>query len=432
MTDGIGINVNKFLTDLKRVLIVINSSKQVFMLKDKDAKTKTGQFGFLNLREFQARMAQINVGKYWKDGKIREATALDIYKRGKNKNFFLRDALSFHSDDPNDYSLFYGYPFKTLSTYDESIIKPFLDHTREVIANNDNKVYEYIINWCSWIIQHITGKTATVLVLTGAQGAGKTWFTDTFCELFGNYATKNITNIDHITGKFNSARMNKKVIVINEVDVADGSKPFNPASMKSAISDDSFQIERKGVDSVSCQAVDNFIICSNEFMPIKMEGDDRRYVVCEVNPKYKDDKQHFKRLFELRTKKFYENLLTFFMTRDLTEFIPAEIPLTKAKKQIQQASENSAISFIREFHEYFVAEGWSTKDCYAEYQQYCKDNSFKPFASTTFGTKANRYIENKQVRLNGARERRYFLKPGIKFDDGDEEIIDLDATSNII
>ena len=54
----------------------------------------------------------------------------------------------------------------------------------------------------------------------------------------------------------------------NDVDVVDGNKPFNPLCMKSAVSDYSFQIERKGSDPVSCQAVDNFIIFSNEIMPI--------------------------------------------------------------------------------------------------------------------------------------------------------------------
>ena len=187
-------------------------------MKDVDGSTNRGKFGFLNIRDFRNRMAEINVGKYWKDGKIRTATALDIYRSGKNKNFFLKDALTFYSENPRHYSLFYGYPYKTLPSYDENIIKPFLEHVREVIANNDDKLNEYILNWCSFIIQNPIGKTATVLVLTGGQGAGKTWFTDTFCELFGDYATKNETNIDHITGKFNSSRMNKKVIVINEVE----------------------------------------------------------------------------------------------------------------------------------------------------------------------------------------------------------------------
>ena len=57
---GIGININMFLNDLKRVLIVINGSKQVFILKEVDGETNRGKFGFLNIREFKNRMSEIN------------------------------------------------------------------------------------------------------------------------------------------------------------------------------------------------------------------------------------------------------------------------------------------------------------------------------------------------------------------------------------
>ena len=57
---GIGININMFLNDLKRVLIVINGSKQVFTLKEVDGETNRGKFCFLNIREFKNRMSEIN------------------------------------------------------------------------------------------------------------------------------------------------------------------------------------------------------------------------------------------------------------------------------------------------------------------------------------------------------------------------------------
>ena len=83
----------------------------------------------------------------------------------------MKDALTFYSTNPKHYSLFCGYPYIVLETYDESIIKPFLEHVREMIANNDDKVNEYILNWISFIVQNPIGKTSTVLVLTSGQGA---------------------------------------------------------------------------------------------------------------------------------------------------------------------------------------------------------------------------------------------------------------------
>ena len=89
-------------------------------------------------------------------------------------------------------------------------------------------------------------------------------------------------------------------------------------------------------------------------MAVKLENDDRRYVICDVNQKYKNDKRHFKPLYEMRTRTFYEHLLTFFMKRDISDYIPGEIPMTKNKK---------AIHFIREHHERFGADGWQLVKC---------------------------------------------------------------------
>ena len=426
---GVGIDIVKFLNDLKRVLIVIGASKYTFILKEKGAN-KTASLALLKLKEFKARMNEINIGKYWKDGRLKTATALSIYSAGKNKNFFIKSRMTFYSEDVNDYSLFTGYPYKTLVDCNENIIKSFLDHTREVIANNDEKLYEYILNWIAYIVQNPAKKTGIVLVLLGMQGAGKTWWSDTLCDMFGKYATKNITNIDHITGKFNSARLNQKLIVINELSDADGNKVFNPSSLKSAITEDAFQLEKKGIDSVSCDAVDNFIICSNEFNCLKIERDDRRFVVMEVSPKYKDDKSHFAPMYEMRNRAFYEQLLTFFTKRDIQGFIPQQnIPITKQKKEMQRSSENSCVQFIRaHFEEFDSREGWSCQTCYNFYQEYCKNNGFKPVAANTFGSRTRDILEKKRVRYGEQRYYSYFIKEGVKFDDDDDndEIVDLD------
>ena len=425
---GVGIDITRFLNDLKRVLVVIGASKYTFILKE-EGPDETANLSLLSLKEFKATMNQINIGKYWKDGKLKEATALSIYSAGKNKNLFIKSRMTFYSDNTNNYSLFTGYPYKTLETFNENIIKPFLEHTREVIANNDDKLYEYILNWIAYIVQNPAKKTGIVLVLLGRQGAGKTWWTDSLCDMLGKYATKNITNIDHITGKFNSARLNQKLIVINELHDADQNKVFNPSALKSAITDKTFQLEKKGVDSVSCDAVDNFIICSNEFGCLKLDSDDRRYVVMEVNPKYKDDKLHFEPMYAMQNRAFYEQLLTYFMKRDIKGFIPQQnIPITKQKREMQRASENSCVQFIRAHVEAFNSkEGWPAQSCYNEYQEFCKNNGFKAVASNTFGTRTRDCLEKKRVRCGGNRYYSYFLKEGVKFDDDDDnEIVNLD------
>ena len=148
-------------------------------------------------------------------------------------------------------------------------------------------------------------------------------------------------------------------------------------------------------------------------MAVRLETDDRRYVICEVNQKYKKDKKHFKPLYEMRGNTFYEHLLTFFMKRDISDFIPGEVSMTRNKKEIQKASENSALHFVREYNERFAGDGWLANEAYQYYRDFCEKNGFKAVAVNKFGVYANANVENKRVRVNGKREYRYFLKEGV-------------------
>ena len=105
--------------------------------------------------------------------------------------------------------------------------------------------------------------------------------------------------------------------------------------------------------------------------------------------------------------------------------------MTKNKKEVQFASENSVIHFIREHHERFGFDGWTTNEVYQCYREYCSSNGFKTVASNRFGIYGKGYIERKLVRVNGEREYRYFMKEGVSFEEDEDVIIDLDATVDV-
>ena len=104
--------------------------------------------------------------------------------------------------------------------------------------------------------------------------------------------------------------------------------------------------------------------------------------------------------------------------------------MTKNKKEVQFASENSVIHFIREHHERFGDDGWVTSEVYQCYREYCSTNGFRTVASNRFGIYGKAFIECKRVRINGEREYRYFMKEGVLFEEEDE-IIDLDAVADV-
>lgn len=224
---GVGVNIKEFLNDLKRILVIINNAIMDYIIKDYDANNKIYVLKHINNKQFELLMMSINIGKYYKEGKLKTVNAFMIYNEGRNKNLFMKDGMSFYSEDPDIFTYFRGYNHTLLDSVNESKINIFLNHVQEVIANNNEELYNYILNWISYIMQNPNGKTDTALVLTGAHRCGKTIFCNMISKLLKGYAIKNSNNIEHIIGKLNTLIENKKLIVCNELESVDTNKYIN-------------------------------------------------------------------------------------------------------------------------------------------------------------------------------------------------------------
>jgi hypothetical protein len=120
------------------------------------------------------------------------------------KKQFLITGVKFYSKDSSYLSLFQSYPYENNNTYNNStdIIKPFLDHILNIISDRNNDLYNYILNWISYLLQNPGSKTETAFLIIGEQGIGKNkFFTDVISKLFGRYAIANENNINNIIGR---------------------------------------------------------------------------------------------------------------------------------------------------------------------------------------------------------------------------------------
>ena len=394
----VGVNINKFISDLMRCVVVINTAKQIFVVKDYDEINNTNKLSFLKDEDFGKLMKSINLGKYYKDGKIKNVTAWMVYDEGRNKNWLMKDGMRFYDERPNIFSFFTGYEPGLLSDVDISVIQPFLNHTKEVICNGNEELYEYILNWYSYIIQNPGKKTEIALVLTGKQGTGKNVFTNVLCDLMKKYSNRNLTNIDNIVGKFNASIENKTLIVCNELSSAESNKYLNSDALKSVITENTIDINQKNMPVRTAENVCNLILVSNDFIPIKIEQGDRRYVVTEVSDKYKGDFDYFEQLCAtLDSKNFRNNLFTFCCKRDLSSFNPRRIPQTATKEEILNLSKSAYQLFVEEYQDEFAA-GWRCAECYLEYRSFAQMNGFAVSSSVTFGKNVRDMVERKRIR----------------------------------
>ena len=72
----------------------------------------------MNESQFEKRLRSIKVGKYYKEGKLKEVNAFTIYDAGNNKNLFIKDGMRFYDKRNNIFSYFNGYEYKTFDEVD--------------------------------------------------------------------------------------------------------------------------------------------------------------------------------------------------------------------------------------------------------------------------------------------------------------------------
>ena len=139
-------------------------------------------------------------------------------------------------------------------------------------------------------------------MLKSLQGVGKNRFTDIISELLAGYSEQNINEIEELTGNFNSIVENKMLLVLNEIKNNDEDRMVNFNSLKSNIADNTIRINEKFQPRHTAEYVANFIFCTNNSFPVKIEAGDRKYVVLQVSGKYKGQFNYFKSLTDSCTK----------------------------------------------------------------------------------------------------------------------------------
>ena len=194
------------------------------------------------------------------------------------------------------------------------------------------------MKWLAYIVQNPGRKTEVCLVLRGAQGIGKNRFTDTIAELLAGYSERNITDIEELTGQFNSVIEGKMLLVCNEMRNFGASRLANHDSLKSIITDSSIRIAEKYIPRRTAENVCNMIICSNNDFPVKIEAGDRHYIILDVDAKYKGKADYWTQFEASKTPEFYGQLMRYLMNIDLSQYNPRVIPTTRAKSDIIEAS----------------------------------------------------------------------------------------------
>lgn len=238
--------------------------------------------------------------------------------------------------------------------YEPVLSKILFDHIRHVLCGNDTEeVYSFFLKWI-YTVACVPGKrTGVCVLLSSGEGTGKNLFTSLLCRIMGSSSICAVES--KIFCRFNSILENKALVVINEL--ASTGKAYAHSDMfKTLITDDTLNIEKKGLPTETVKNYLNFILTTNNENVINVTAGDRRFLALRCKEHRVGESYYFKDLADaiedpMCVQEFVDVLVTQFKDED--PFNASQLPMTEIKKDLQRDNAHPVIGFIDNNRSFF-------------------------------------------------------------------------------
>ncbi len=182
--------------------------------------------------------------------------------------------------------------------YSEKPCPLLLGHIRRILVSNNQEHYNYLINYLAWLVQRPEQKSQVQLVLLSAQGTGKSTLAKVLLKIFGPHGIQ-LSHRRQFSNNFNGHLEGKNLVVMPE-SYFTGRKEEESA-FKTATTETSSTLEKKGIDAVSFTNFWNFIVLCNDLVGFPVSLQDRRIFAPTVSEEMINDPkkaEYFNRLHE--------------------------------------------------------------------------------------------------------------------------------------
>jgi len=208
-------------------------------------------------------------------------------------------------------------------------------HILETLAAGDKAVYDYIMSWLAWAVQHPGEQAEVALVFIGERGSGKGTLGKALSKIFGQHAL-HLSSPEHLTGRFN-AHLRQCTFLF--ADEAYGPKDKSAeGTLKRLITEDTLTIEQKGRDPIEVPNLLHVMMASNNEWVVPAGAHERRFMVQKVSEAHRQDPAWFKPLYKQMREGGYEAMLFDLLARKLGDWHPRDIVSTEALTGQQEES----------------------------------------------------------------------------------------------
>lgn len=252
--------------------------------------------------------------------------------------------------DPRIFNTFTGFDVTNVEvSYDQSkidqLVKPFINHI-DILTNYHKPSTEHFLNWIAQIFQQPEENTRTAVVIRGEPGCGKGALGDTLKEMIGERYYFCSSNPDDFFDKHAEALWNKILVIPDE---ARGKDTFEQSDkMKGWISATKIRVNPKNLKPLDVHNCARFIFLSNNMTPLKVEPNERRYIIFEASDNFANNKKYFDQYYcYLKDKQRLRAFYDFLMSRDISKVDWVnDRPITEAYTDMVQIK--SHLQFLAE------------------------------------------------------------------------------------
>ena len=344
---------NFFVSNLNRVCIIEKGARNVFHLK-REAQNCNYKLERVTERiTFPIKF--MSKGKAGKEEESRSSFEkmldenIDIIKRYNALQFTPYDTNTVERTEGKIFNTYTGFRAKLVKEVDESIIAPLLYHILVVLADGKQDRNQYILSFFSLMVKYPWLKTKIMLVLySDMQQAGKGIVIEFMINcVFGLELAVKTANLKNVAGDFNGIVANRLLVALDDTSESDKYHGGMWDKLKSAITDKTQTVERKGVDAVECIDYTNYILTTNHANAVKVDAHDGRTAVFKVSNAHVGDWTYFKKLADSLDEECANHFYTFLYNRTNNVNL-RNIPKTEERAEAMLLTAEQPIKFFTE------------------------------------------------------------------------------------
>ena len=253
------------------ILDQTNSGDEVWYLKKETAtKTHYKSYTFKNRTDIKVCEGQINPFMLW----INNLNRREVRKIGFNPKDI---------NDPDIFNIWKGFRISkaVADVYDEKDAEPILNHIKKRWCQNNEKTFDYVLNYFAHILQKPYKKSGVVLTLKSDEGGGKGIIFNILAQIIGDNHYVQINNIDQLVGSFNGIGEGK--ILCNLDEAFWGGDKKKEGIVKNIITENKINVNKKNKEAYTIDDYCNYCITSNNEWMIGVSEGSRRYYALELD-----------------------------------------------------------------------------------------------------------------------------------------------------